>query len=136
MVSADEFSQRTAALAEQPSAAMPAYVVKRADLLVVAANDDDGVVTDFYRDKVARLRHFRRHPDMDPMPGEDRGDVELEELGVAIEGGFETVSALASGEQRRGAACREVVPAGDPHASLLGSGLVDRPDRSVAIWVI
>jgi hypothetical protein len=118
MVSAGDFPRRSLSLAQDPCAAMAAYVVERAHLAVVAANYDHRVLADLDGDVVARLGDFGRGPDVDPAPREDRGDVELEYLRIEVEGRLKGVAISPPRDQPRDVACRELQPTVDPHVRL------------------
>lgn len=59
---------------------MTADVVEGTDLLVVVAHDHDRMAADVHGDVVARFGNVRLRRDMDPVAGEDRLHVEVEDL--------------------------------------------------------
>ena len=74
---------------EDPGAAVPADVVHRVDLPVIATDDDQGDRSEVDGDVVAGVGDLGFGGGEEPLGGEDPLDVEAEHCGVGVQGSFQ-----------------------------------------------
>lgn len=85
----------------QDRAAVPAGVVKCADLTIVAAHDDDGIGADLVHDEFTGLRDLAGRDGKDPFAVPDLLHVDLEDACVAVEVLFQGMCGGAAHQQRQ-----------------------------------
>ena len=86
----------------QARCAVAADVVETANLAVLAANGQDGLVDDVERLEVPRLRHVVEVADEVPALAENGLALELEELGIRINPAGQAKIVLGPGLGRQG----------------------------------
>ena len=101
VVGADDLRVGSLRRAAEGRAAVAAGVVEGADRAVGAADDDDRVEADLVGDVAAGLRQLAGGHGEEPAPVPDPLEVELEDVGVGVEGARERVVGPAGGQQRQ-----------------------------------
>ena len=110
VIGADQLRRRALVGIADAAAAMPAGIVEGVDLALLVADQHDRVVADLDGDVAAGLRQLAIMADEQPVAIPDQLHVELEEIGIGVEGLLERIALPAAVQAASACRCAHPCP--------------------------